>query len=132
VKGKKMMKYLGTLIAMIALSGCQSLSPDPSPAQMAAGDFGKKPANIEQLLRRSFERNLYDPASVTQFVVSEPVKCGKKKGLGTPVFGWCSFYEYNAKNRLGGYVGLQGHTVMVLNERIIYQDGAFVNGFAFE
>ena len=126
------MKYLGAFIAVIVLSGCQSLSPDPSPAQMAAGDFGKKPANIEQLLRRSFERNLYDPASVTQFVVSEPVKCGKKKGLGTPVFGWCSFYEYNAKNRLGGYVGLRGHTVMVLNERIIYQDGAFVDGFVFE
>lgn len=127
-----MLKYLCGFFAVVALSGCQSMSPDPSAEQMAAGDFGQKPENIEKILRRNFDRTLFDPASVTQFAVTEPVKCGKKKGLGTPVFGWCASYEYNAKNRLGGYVGLQGHTVMVLNDRIIFQDGVFVNGFAFE
>ena len=131
VKGKKMMKYFVSLIAVIALSGCENLAP-LSSEQLASENFGKKPEDIEKILRPHFARTLFEPSSVLDLSVSEPEKCVKKKGIGQEIFGWCASYEYNAKNKVGVYVGMTKHTLMIVNDRIIYQDDRFVRTSALE
>lgn len=45
--------------------------------------------------------------------------------MGTPVYGWCTTVEYNAKNRMGGYTGLKQHSYMLFNSQVIFDDGLF-------
>lgn len=93
---------------------------------MAGADFGPKPENVQEVITPHLRHVLFDPESVSLFAVtSAPEKCGKKCGMGTPVYGWCTSVEYNAKNRLGGYVGLAKHTYMVRNGKVIFADGLF-------
>lgn len=116
------MKKYAIIATAVFLVGCQAMSPNPSSEQMASADFGPKPENLEKMLKARLARTLVDPGSLTQFAVSEPTKCGKKKGMGTPVYGWCATYEYNAKNRMGGYGGLSEHEVMIFNGKVIFDD----------
>lgn len=120
------MKLVHCIIAFVLVGGCHALSPTPSPDQMAGADFGAEPHDLAEILREHLADTLIDPDSVKQFAVSEPTKCGKKRGMGTPVYGWCATYEYNAKNRMGGYSGKTSHDVMVFNGDIIFENGFFV------
>ena len=124
------MKNVAVLFAVAALTACQALSPTPSDEQMASGDFGTTPENIEEILKARLTRTLFDPGSLSQLaILSGPEKCGKKCGMGTPVYGWCATYEYNAKNRMGGYTGLSQHQVMVFDGKVIFEDGLFTDNF---
>jgi hypothetical protein len=122
------MKQFLIFLIVTLLAACQALSLTPSQEQMAAADFGPKP-DMDKILKARLARTLVDPDSLTQFAVSEPIKCGRKCGMGIPVYGWCATYEYNAKNRMGGYSGLSQHHVMVFNEKVIFRDGFFTESF---
>jgi hypothetical protein len=128
IKRSFQMKRFSISIAVLMLAACQALSPTPSPEQMATANFGPKP-DMDKILKARLSRTLVDPGSLTQFAVSDPIKCGKKCGMGTPVYGWCANYEYNAKNRMGGYSGLSQHDVMVFDGEVIYEDFLFTESF---
>jgi hypothetical protein len=115
-----MCRRLPAVLASLLLVSCQALSPTPTPEQMASADYGPKPGN--ELIRAYVETNAADPKSISQFSTSEPGKCGKKKGLGTPVYGWCLTYEYSTASDSDK----SSHNVMVFRDKVIFEDGFFV------
>lgn len=59
---------------------------------------------------------LRDPASLTEFHLSPPERCGWRYPIYEPAaYGYCATMTYNAKNAYGGYAGAKAY-------RILYRD----------
>lgn len=87
---------------LIVVGGCAM------PPQ--ATDPGPFPADYKAVLQRHLARSLFDPYSVRSASISWP-----EAGHLFFQAGWLVCAEFNAKNRMGGYVGLQ-RTAYLLRE----------------
>lgn len=114
------MKKLSVVVAFL-LAGCAT---NVTSDLVAAADAGPMP-NSQEFITQMLSRTLVDPDSVKALSVGEATKCGKRTASYQPVYGWCITYQYNAKNRMGGYTGLSSHEVMVRDGKAIWEDGVF-------
>ncbi len=64
------------------------------------------PRNYLKTIKQYMKENLSDPRSVIDFTATKPVFSRCTDERGREVFGWVVEVKYNAKNQLGGYVGL--------------------------
>lgn len=97
------------LLSAMALAGCAVTPATPDQA-------GPPPSDTEAILRAYLASTLVDPGSLSQFRILEgptPCKLGSLKSAG-----WCVLYEYNAKNRLGGYAGVSVHSAIIQRDRV--------------
>jgi hypothetical protein len=67
--------------------------------------IGSKPDNYEQTCRQYLQKVLYDPASLKDFTVGDPVKSSCTIGGDVSFRGWRVPVTYNVKDRTGAYVG---------------------------
>lgn len=89
-----MIKKFGLLIVALSLCGC-SLGP-PNPQQI-----GRYPSNYRALIKAQMKETFYDPYSLRDVSISTPVQAHDLFSQG-----WLVCVQANAKNRMGGYVGL--------------------------
>lgn len=91
---------------MLILSAC-AVKPDPE----AAGPY---PSNYKEILKRHIEESFYDPYSIRSVSISGPQ-------MGHLYFrqGWIVCLEANAKNRLGGYVGLSRDAYLINRGQVV-------------
>lgn len=95
-------------VAMGALlTGC-AVTPNPDA-------IGPYPSDYKGNLKSHILRTFFDPYSIRSASVSQPIQ-------GHIFFqqGWIVCLELNAKNRMGGYIGLQ-RTAYLLNRGNIVQ-----------
>lgn len=98
-------RYLPILFACAAL-GCQS-----AQRQDMMGPF---PTAYRQIARDHLKSTLFDPYTVRDAMIAEP------KISGPLIYrGWLICVRANAKNRFGGYTGLQATGIMVRQGSVI-------------
>ena len=93
-------------VAAVALAGCAASSP-PSADELATfqnAPAPSSPAAAQAAIRAYFGKAMFDPDSAEYRFLGEPVR-GHVFTLGSREFGYFACGQYNAKNRMGGYVG---------------------------
>ncbi|SRR6266446_1558358 len=95
------MKYL---LLLLLFTGCVAIPTTPVT-------IGPPPTREQsaQLVNEYIKTALVDPYSVRDLVIEPPVQTGPR---------WLIGFWYNAKNRMGGYVGRQHWHVMISNGAI--------------
>lgn len=96
------MKKLPIIFALFLVVGCATGSL-PTKEQLANEHFTECPSNYQELIKNQLSRGLYDPYSAV-FTFSAPQKFVYKGN-----FGYRIIAGLNAKNRFGGYVGVEDH-----------------------
>jgi hypothetical protein len=96
------------LLAELAgvLSGCGLIEAAQPPGEPPAG-------NYKALIRDYIENTFFDPYSLRDVAISFPVP-----GVLNFASGWIVCVEANARNRMGGYIGLEKTTFLIKNEQI--------------
>jgi hypothetical protein len=116
------MKRVVAAVIASAIAACATTQPTNSP--------GPYPENYEALVNDWLRTSLYDPYSVRDLSITEPRQGRAWRGLlvGGPFNAWATCVTYNAKNRMGGYVGLSTTVVWIVNGAIVgsepYDSGA--------
>jgi hypothetical protein len=93
------------VIAWIVIVGACQPSPDQLP-----NDPGPLPADYREIIKRSVEKNYFDPYSLRDVSISMPVLASTDAGPA-----WLVCLHDNAKNRMGGYVGASATAYFMSN-----------------
>lgn len=121
----KLFPYLNAIILLISLFlfSCATIQP-PSEEQFKSADYGSYPNNHEDLVKKFMSQLLYDPYSVVYSDWLAPKKGWYGSRGGDYEFGYYLCFKMNAKNKLGGFVGVSPFYVFVRNGSVIrYQKG---------
>jgi hypothetical protein len=113
-RGKAMIiKAAAAMAAAFALAACAT--------QQAPQNPGPYPANYAELAQGWLRTALVDPYSVRDLTITEPRPGRAWRGIliGGPFDAWATCVTFNAKNRMGGYDGLQTYVVWILNGAIV-------------
>lgn len=103
------MRLRGALFLLLVGSSPAYSKPEPTPpAPSVAPDWSDVKLQSEAALKRS----LFDPSSAQIKWVQGFTWGFYKPVLERRIFGWVACGTINAKNRMGGYVGAQGFTVV--------------------
>ena len=115
---KKLLTGL-TLIGIVFLTGCGS---NPSMSNKPV-DYGPYPENYETIVKSYLEGILFDPYSVKYKYITKPMKAFSREapilGGNPKQYGWYSRVCFNAKNRMGGYVGNTCYNLLLKNNYVI-------------
>lgn len=100
------MKKMICLLALVALiSGCATM---PTQEQIANMDYGTPPTiNCETVIKEYLSKVLFDPYSAVYEGFTTPQKYWYKEPFGKLYSGYVVFVKINAKNQMGGYVGIK-------------------------
>ena len=115
-----MKNILALFLLASAVTWCGCVAP--SKEKWASADCGLPPLDTAALVRNWMRDTLVDPQSVQDLEISEPERGALQRGLvhgGGYVFGWRSWVTFNAKNRMGGYVGRTTHVFLFRNGAIV-------------
>lgn len=99
-----MMKLAGAAVVAAFLAGCSSATMSPTSA-----DAGPPPANYREAVKASARETFFDPYSVRDASISQPLYASTIfDGMSmVPRKGWIVCVRANAKNRMGAYTGMQ-------------------------
>ena len=104
---------------VFVLAGCATM---PTAEEIAQLDYGQPiTVDCQTAVKDHFRRVLFDPYSA-QYEFQEPRQFWFKESplLGGRLYaGYMVFVGVNAKNRLGGYVGMQDYGFLFKNDEII-------------
>lgn len=94
------------IAAATVLTGC-AVTPNPDA-------IGPYPSDYKQALKTHILRTYFDPYSIRSASVAQPIQ-------GHLFFqqGWIVCLELNAKNRMGGYIGLKRTAYLINRENVI-------------
>jgi len=118
---------LSFVLLLTFLNGCvaekQWLYGRPSDQAFAMADYGVYPEDYREIIKSYLEENLYDPYSLRDLEISKPGKSwvsGSDLTKTPPMFGYECVVGYNAKNRMGGYVGRKDHVFLIRNGGVVF------------
>jgi hypothetical protein len=102
----------------LLLVGCAGAGGQYAAQSQNAGPY---PDNYREIARGWLRSALVDPHSVQDLTISEPHLGTMWLGLlnGGRAPGWATCVTFNAKNRLGGYTGLQTQVLWIVNEQLV-------------
>ncbi len=121
------MKFISTcliLSLLLVIPACTGLQRGDDPKLLATADFGDYPENLDQLIKAHLNKILFDPYSVKDLTIKKP-KQGWYRPSGfkqSVIYGYETRIFLNAKNRMGGYTGIQKWFVFIHNGQIIEFD----------
>lgn len=98
---------------ILLLAACNGAGPTEAPSAAVSIPSAAFPTNYRQLAKEYIHENFFDPYSVRDAGIATPKLRGNK---------WLVCFRTNAKNRMGGYVGLS-------NSAFYVQDGKAVEDF---
>ena len=104
-----MVKYLIAVVLALAQVACAT---QPSSVELANHKYGVPPTEEEVVYFMKNNVGFYDPGSAT--IMCNPPNKGwaVASGVSSATIGWVTKCAVNAKNRFGGYTGMQGMTVV--------------------
>jgi hypothetical protein len=113
-----------SIFAIVLLGGCAARIPQGFPeTAVEQGLFGEPPGNPNALVEEGSRQYYYDPTSIIDLRVFEPVPVMiyQPWGIRGHTKAWCGYvipFEANAKNRLGAYTGLKTSYVYVRHDEV--------------
>lgn len=117
------------LLLFMACATPAAWGAEPTEIEVVADPriYGDYPKNYKEIITQWLNSTLVDAPSSYLEWVSLP-KAGslpEKKG-GNPLFGYVVDLKVNSRNRFGTYTGMQKHTFLIRDGKVIK-----VTGFAF-
>lgn len=116
----KSFSWLAASLCIAASSaGCVSA---PTPAQVAAADYGARPTRYEDSIRAYFDATSKDPSSLQYREITVPEKGyiqGPPISGGKITYGWRVDASINGKNSYGGYVGFRTYQFLFRGEELV-------------
>jgi hypothetical protein len=108
-----MRKKIAAAIICLGIAACAA------PPAVTPQSAGPVPENYKAILKAHIEKNYFDPYSLRNVAISKPAlgKIGSEPG-------WLVCLQNNAKNRMGGYVGLKKDAYLIRNGGIIGSEDA--------
>jgi len=97
-----------TLLSALFLSGCAGQQWDQSKA-------GPMPTDYKETVKQYVERTHFDPYSLRSVAITSPHPGG---WMGQHGYWLC--FERNAKNRMGGYVGIKRSALLIRGHEIVW------------
>jgi hypothetical protein len=94
------------------LTGCAHV---PDANEIAHADYGSYPSDYVSIVKSYFATAAVDPDSVEYRQIVPPVAQMWGDRIGGAHFDYNVCVTYNAKNRMGGYVGYKTDAVMIHN-----------------
>ena len=122
----RMIHFRRSLICVLCsfiLAGCAAMIA-PTSAERASADCGEYPDNYRGIVNNWIHRTFFDPYSIQDLSITTPEKYFIQQPPllgGGRLFGYRVRVAANAKNRLGGYTGLQTTNVLIRNGKVVYQ-----------
>lgn len=107
-------------IALAFLSGCMTITP-PTPEQLKKADYGwKMPLEeFNKLAQERLTNTLIDPNSLIFYGSAGLNEYWAADSSGTIFYGYIGCYDYNAKNRMGGYAGKSKQCLFLSNGYVL-------------
>jgi hypothetical protein len=104
-------------VFFVFISGCALNKPTPTPQQLLQADYGLMPSKavFKRHATEMLSNTLYDPLSLIYYEPTSFKKYWASDDSGTFFYGYYGTYAYNAKNRLGGYVGKKYGAIFMRN-----------------
>jgi hypothetical protein len=119
-------------IAFLLLMACArtaALAAEPTEIEVVADPrvYGDFPKNYQEIITQWLNSTLVDaPSAQIEWVAApRPGSLPEKKG-GKALFGYLVEVKVNSRNRFGTYTGMQKHTVLIREGRVLK-----ATGFAF-
>ena len=111
----KMKKFFIALLS-ITLSACATFTP-PTNSDMENADYGKEinPDAFNLLVSGYLEGEVIDPTSLLYYGSTKTAKHWAWDSAGQVHYGYLGCFQYNAKNRMGGYVGKTKHCAFIVD-----------------
>jgi len=116
-------------VFLISLSACANSQKEikkafipPTEEEVLSADYGKRPANYVNIIKRHLEEKLKDPwsARYKNFTIPEKhwiaIDVGQDKVI---LWGWRVCVEVNAKNSFGGYIGFRRYYFLMKNDLVL-------------
>jgi hypothetical protein len=96
------MKQLSILVTLCLLAGCATNA-------QTSETIGPKPANYQDAVRAHAKAAFFDPYSIRDAAISQPIPVSAVFDGITPIphSGWMVCLHANGKNRFGAYTGLR-------------------------
>lgn len=121
MKIKKILLTGLILIGVVSLSGCGNNPAMPNKPV----NYGPYPEDYEAIVKSYLQESLFDPYSVKYNLITQPIKAYSRRAPilgGSPdQYGWYSKVCFNAKNRMGGYVGNTCYKLLLKYKRVAYK-----------
>jgi hypothetical protein len=81
------------------------------PCVSSAAEIGPYPKDYKERINAFVKQNFYDPYSIRDFAISQPFQAYDAYNRQTT---WNVCFRANAKNRMGGYTGIQDTEIKFL------------------
>src|SRR6476469_4405330 len=120
-------------VALLLFMACASVAPvlaaEPTEIEIVADPqiYGDYPKNYQEIITHWLNDTLVDaPSAYVEWI--SPPKAGSlpEKKNGKDLFGYVVETKVNSRNRFGTYTGMQKHTFLIRDGKVIK-----VTGFAF-
>lgn len=108
------MRIVLAILVFVFLSGCTTTSPTAPTSETPA------PTNYREAVVNEIKQSFFDPYSIRDAAISRPFYAnGVYDGVSPfPRKGWVVCMRGNARNRMGGYTGLQNTVILFDGERV--------------
>ena len=117
------MRQLAALLAAFALlGGCQS--PQLSPEQIAALEYGSPPEDYEKIVREYLKPRLSEPNFALIEIKAGPSRLYQRETLSRePQHGWAVCVMINDRDPRGAYTGFYPMVVYIRGGKVVAADG---------
>ena len=125
-------------LCLAQLCGCAAIyqkNADEMQKKATLDDYGVEPPSnyleIEETILKE-RMGLIDPDSALIKERAKPYRCVFPKSFfsTTPVLGWCSFLQMNAKNQMGGYTGYKPYAFYWVDGKLYDYTGVLAANLA--
>ena len=99
---KRIIKNTIVVILIFSIQACSTTT--------STGVVGPYPDNYKQIIKDFAVEIFYDPYSLRSVSITKPRK---------EQSGWIVCLRLNAKNRVGGYTGVESNTILIDNNEVI-------------
>ena len=110
---------LKLVVMIFVISSLAACVARPTQQQIESADYGTYPQDYEDIIKTYMGNVLFDPYSAIYSNWSGPSKGYSGDRFTQVAYGYRVCVDINAKNRMGGYVGVQKHYFLIHNRQII-------------
>ncbi len=107
----KLLVIVSVVVMVSLVQGCAVPYNRPTLEELGSLDYGGYPLDYEQILKDHLNETLFDPYSIGDLKIEAPQKVVgfrkfvRERTYGYGGHGYGGYISFNAKNRMGGYVG---------------------------
>ena len=106
------------VMLILVFAGCASFPQYPTYEEFKEMSCGPYPDKYEKIVKDYLHKILFDPYSIQDLKITKPEKQAVLR-YNKYECGYVSSVSFNAKNRMGGYVGVKQYYVVIEYNNII-------------